>query len=1024
MKLEKYLILNKYFLSLFGVKDFKDLQLKLKDIKEGTDSEGKTYFVNTLLSLQDLKISEDDLMRYDRNIQEYEKKISYGRGVITLKYFQYLAVLFTEIFLDNLKNRKQEFLYKLNEFLKNYEDEDVKNLIGSLEEEDLKKIAFWMATGSGKTLIAHINYYQFFKYKLFEPDNIIFITPNEGLSEQHFDELEKSGIPARRYEGGSIGNSKNENEVLIIEITKFVEEKKGGGVTIPVDTFVGKNLIFVDEGHKGKREEDQEWAKRRNKLAENGFVFEYSATFGQILSKKNKEVLKEYAKAILFDYSYKYFYLDEYGKDFSYLNIGEKKISDEEFAEIMFVGNLLSFYEQLLLYEEKYHLAKEYNIEKPLWIFVGTTVIGKKKKSEEEIKYETDVLKIVSFIKKVVSEKDWLKEKIDDILNGKTGLKKEDGRDIFENRFEFLRKRNINLDDIYSKVFNGQGAFKIYGIKNAEGELGLKIGENPYFGVINIGDVSGFKKLLEKEEFLVEQDVISSSLFDDIKKENSSINILIGAKKFIEGWDTWRVSSMGLLNIGKGKGPQIIQLFGRGVRLKGKNMSLKRSNVEEIRILETLNIYGIKADYLNKFLDTIRKEEVELEEIKIPVKVMEKEKWKKLPYLKKDEQRRFEEEVFVVLKPDNTTYFTLNLIPKVSEYVGKERKYEDKNQVAIAVNEITTGGEEKSFSEIIDIDLFDWDKILKEMFEFKIIRGYWNLILTKESIREILLNGKVIALPSFFNISEYEDIEKIEEIAILWLKGYIDRFYKKYKEKFETKNIKYEEAGKQLSLFAADKVNYYTVYVDREKRRIIEKIKELSQKIEDLIKDENGLLPRIYIDESIFVPLLLENKNNENIEKISPSGLNESEKKFVEGLKEYLKNNKEKLSDCEIFLLRNEAKSGIGFRLEWASFYPDFIMWIKKEDKIYILFIDPKGLVFTQKLKDEKIQCRDKLKEIEEKLNKNIHLEFFIISDTSYQALTKGESPPTPKEEYEKKNVLFFEDAGWCEKLFSKIGIF
>ena len=34
---------------------------------------------------------------------------------------------------------------------------------------------------------------------------------------------------------------------------------------------------------------------------------------------------------------------------------------------------------------------------------------------------------------------------------------------------------------------------------------------------------------------------------------------------------------MGLMNVGKGEGAQIIQLFGRGVRLKGYDLSLKRS---------------------------------------------------------------------------------------------------------------------------------------------------------------------------------------------------------------------------------------------------------------------------------------------------------------------------------------------------------------------------------------------------------------------------------------------------------------
>jgi len=41
-------------------------------------------------------------------------------------------------------------------------------------------------------------------------------------------------------------------QVLVIEITKLKEEKRGGGVTLPVDAFEGRNLVFVDEGHKGK----------------------------------------------------------------------------------------------------------------------------------------------------------------------------------------------------------------------------------------------------------------------------------------------------------------------------------------------------------------------------------------------------------------------------------------------------------------------------------------------------------------------------------------------------------------------------------------------------------------------------------------------------------------------------------------------------------------------------------------------------------------------------------------------------
>ena len=118
MNIEKYLILNKYLLSLFGVSDFRDLQEKLKDARVDVDSDGRNHFVNALRSsFENRKISEDDLLGYDENIQAYVRKINYKREPVSLKYFQYLAVLFTEIVLDNLKNRRLELLYELNEFL-------------------------------------------------------------------------------------------------------------------------------------------------------------------------------------------------------------------------------------------------------------------------------------------------------------------------------------------------------------------------------------------------------------------------------------------------------------------------------------------------------------------------------------------------------------------------------------------------------------------------------------------------------------------------------------------------------------------------------------------------------------------------------------------------------------------------------------------------------------------------------------------------------------------------------------------
>lgn len=111
----------------------------------------------------------------------------------------------------------------------------------------------------------------------------------------------------------------------------------------------------------------------------------------------------------------------------------------------------------------------------------------------------------------------------------------------------------------------------------------------------------------EDTTFDYQRDDFAKSLFHTLNDKDSQLHILIGSRKFTEGWSSWRVSTMGLLNMGRGEGSQIIQLFGRGVRLKGRNYSLKRSTPGErpkglhLEKLETLNVFGVRADYMATF---------------------------------------------------------------------------------------------------------------------------------------------------------------------------------------------------------------------------------------------------------------------------------------------------------------------------------------------------------------------------------------------------------------------------------------
>jgi hypothetical protein len=377
VKLEQRLVLLAWLNNLLGYKSNRDLLADTRGADEGFDAAGQSFLYHHLLSRgSQVKVPAHHLARYDGNIRAHLAAINRGRAEpITLRYFQYLAALYAEIFLDRYFEGRRQMVADLNAFVQQRNDA---KLPGEPPDEpfvkaDLTKLAFWMATGSGKTLILHLNYLQFLRYNREPLDNILLITPNEGLTEQHLAELAASGISARRFDLSHSGSwAAGPYVVQVIEITKLVEEKRGGGVTVPVDAFEGRNLIFVDEGHKGSGGEA--WRGYRDALGATGFTFEYSATFGQALTAaRNDPLTAEYGKAILFDYSYRYFYGDGYGKDFRILNLKEQTGEDQ--TETLLLGNLLSFHEQQRIFEEQAEALRPYNLDKPLWVFVGSTVL-------------------------------------------------------------------------------------------------------------------------------------------------------------------------------------------------------------------------------------------------------------------------------------------------------------------------------------------------------------------------------------------------------------------------------------------------------------------------------------------------------------------------------------------------------------------------------------------------------------------------------------------------------------------------
>uniref|UniRef100_A0A7C3RIK8 DEAD/DEAH box helicase n=1 Tax=Dictyoglomus thermophilum TaxID=14 RepID=A0A7C3RIK8_DICTH len=1024
---EKYLILNKYFLNLFGFSEFDELREKLKDTQEGYDSTGRSYFGDVLIGLK--PEWEDELLRYDSAIREYVEKLGRNRGEpnFNLKYFQYLAVLFTEIFLDRYYNGRSRFIDELNEFFRKFNTEN-KIEISPFTEDDLRKLAFWMATGSGKTLIMHINYWQILKYSKNNWDNIILITPNEGLSKQHYEELKLSGIPCKLYDG-NIDNLKTKNgEVLIIDIYKLTEEKKGEGVSIDVSFFDGKNLVFIDEGHKGQKSEEQKWKKLREEIAKNGFIFEYSATFGQVIGN-DEDLLEEYAKAIIFDYSYKYFYTDGYGKDFIICNMKENAYTEIQ-RDLLLTAGLLSFYEQLVIFEENKNIAKEYNIEKPLWIFVGSKVKGKG--------INSDVVQVIQFLDRIIENEDYLKKNIEKILS--------EGDSIFKinsPKLEFIKQLSINeiIEGIYQKVFGGKGRLEIYDIKNADGELGLKssTGEK-YFGVVNVGEVSTLKKLITESEIEVKEDHFSQSLFYGINEGNSHVNILIGSKKFIEGWNSWRVSSMGLINMGKGEGPQIIQLFGRGVRLKGKDYSLKREENPDyiLRTLQTLFIFGLNADYINEFLTTIEKEEVNYKEVVFPIRFNKMEDW--------------EEKIYTIQTKEDFDFTKYPINLEVNEDILKSIKIDLRPKITIAhgfdvKNVVTTNEESLDIPENY-FDLLHWDLIYSEILNYKVTKGMFNLFIDKYVLKQIVRSKKykifISESPGFeieingskhkLKITSFEGIKKIHDLILVILKDYIQKFYRR------------EEKRKTMDYLEVEPLTKWHSTMFPEDNKVIIKIPmKLTEDIEEVIKQlseydpNSGKFPEnwknwnsflVHLDNHLYTPLVIWKKDKEEIKAI-PVKLNRGETKFIKDFKNFLNKNKHLLGNTDIFLLRNLSRKGIGFFIS-SGFYPDFIIWAKNGNKQNMIFVDPKGIRNLGNFNDDKIQlCASYIKEIEKKVNEKVKgrditliLDAFIVSISSYDDIKMifGDGN-YEKVDFEKHNIIFQEDETYIQKIFSKSGV-
>ena len=1096
------LVLNRWVLGFFQGGTLAALKMRLGDDRfEGIDEDGQTKFFHELTRglFDPNKVPEADLRRYDLNVVAHWQAITAQRNKLEghelqMKYFQYLSLLFTELYLDWYFNHRQDLLDGLNEEMTRYRAEMGAESFRDFEVDDLNKIAFWNATGSGKTLLLHVNIRQYLHYfqagrSSHFPDKIILLTPNEGLSRQHLDELCLSGFGSSQFFNKA--QSPVSGTIEIIDINKLGDEM--GDKTVAVDAFEGNNLVLVDEGHRGTGTAAGAWMARRDALVRGGFAFEYSATFGQAVAKgmtvaaAEEDIQKKrakmlfnttslrslddgqkaqlaltaedkrraritatreiYAKCILFDYSYKFFYEDGYGKESLILNMNGEAYEQADNARKYFTACLLAYYQQLWLWSTHRSALANFNIEMPLWVFVGNTVSGE----------ESDILEVVNFLADFLNSEAQIKSWLTDLIADKAQILDAKGNNIFSGRFTPLMGFGGRVDELYAdillRVFNASARqrLKLVNIKSSKGELALRVGDAEPFGLINIGDDAGFFGMAEDvEAFDSERDDFGGALFGTLNNKDSRLNVLIGSRKFTEGWSSWRVSTMGLLNMGQGEGSQIIQLFGRGVRLKGKGFSLKRTLPQDrpkgvhLDKLEALNIFGVRASYMAAFKDYLREEGItpsdEVLELDFPTRTNLPEGKLKTLMLKdgyKDNQKLgFKRTHFPWLYEIpaqfqgkiKTPHVVLDLYPRVEALSSKNRG---------ATAPVTEARSRGKLNQIL-FPAFNWDRIYLTLQNYKLQRSWSNLRLERQKLIDFCMGAQdwyTLFIPaSELNVTTFADIRKQEDILLRLLTDYISRFYKTLKTAYEGQFydiIHVDEGhGSMLKLYQFEIENSDDGLAYQAKLEVLKKLVADGQ-IGEASKWNAPHMVAISFDRHLYYPLLaLEDKDAVPL-KLRPLAFDApSEWEFVRNLEAFYNSSegKEAIGARSLYLLRNadREEKGLGFALA-GNFYPDFLLWLVDDasGKQWLTFVDPKGLRNLD-LSHPKLGLYKEVKTLEATLAAQARageaplvLNAFVLSPTKFADLLNV-GDPTKKADLESCNVLFMEDGAsvYLKKLF------
>jgi len=852
---------------------------------------------------------------------------------------------FEENFDYDLKKREGKKTAKyLLEYDKDYPASDSKIPFSHF----INQMSFWMATGSGKTLII-VKLIELLGKLIAEKElptrDILFLAHRDDLLDQfknHVEEFNSFNFDTkinlknlRDYESVKRENAlpfaKNEITVFYYRSDLISDEQKEKIVNFRNYDNSGKWYILLDEAHKG----DKEDSKRQilySILSRNGFLFNFSATFTDP---------RDFATCA-FNFNLSRFIEEGYGK---HIYVSSAEISafhgQDDFSPIekqkIVLKTLL-----LLTYINKY-------FEKIRKVVNTPSASADTPLQEGNLYHRPLLLTLVNSVDVEESDLELFFKELEKVAKNEIRADllqkaKEELVQEFSNhpKFEFEDLEcvidadlilKLDYQDILKYVLNAKtpGNIEVLKIPGNRNELIFRLmtAEKP-FALIKIGDISGWLKD-KLEGYEINESFENESYFRQINRDDSDINVLMGSRSFYEGWDSNRPNLLLFVNIGVGSDAKkfVLQSVGRGVRIEPQKYQRKRLkellNVkiideqlfEKVKNLilpiESLFVFGTNAENLKEIIKTLKEEKQDKNLGEAFILNPEAQKYPLLVPVYKTTERIFAEEQNPQKYPVSREDF--DITSQFYGFIGDKialAKYDCEVKVLKKAKE-SFAEKERYYDFSERNSLFEPELILDRIFDYLGVKSR-EFEKFKELENEIVHFKKV----RFSDGEKYEEIKrKIEEV----------RHYPERQKKLDKQygKIPRKEFERQMTLF--------------------EQAGNFEMK--------NQKISIKYLANHYYLPVIV--SETEKIDYLNHIINVDSEVRFIEQLEEYLARPDNiftqfdwwmfsKLDQTldEVFIPYYNHKEN---RMD--NYHPDFIFWLQKGNSYLILFVDPHGTAYS-----------------------------------------------------------------------------